>query len=70
MENREFKVLLKEAKLNKKQLSEIVELAHGTVVNWGTSQNIPHWVKSWLENYIKAKKYDELMQMLNEKNKD
>jgi len=34
--------------------------------NWGSTQNIPYWVKSWLENYIKAKSYNEMKEKVFE----
>lgn len=36
----------------------------------GSSQNIPHWVESWLENYIKAKYYDEIVNAIETVRKD
>jgi hypothetical protein len=39
----------------------IVGHSEVTIQQWGApSKAIPRWVKSWLENYEKAKKYDEL----------
>ncbi len=37
-------------------------VSYVTVNGWGSSQNIPYWVESWLKNYIKAKKFDEMME--------
>jgi len=64
MTNEEFKRLLKNANLNKKQLAEILGIAQQTVNCWGTTQNIPYWVETWLENYIKAKDMDTLIHIL------
>lgn len=66
MIEKSMKVLLKEAKLTKKELSEIFSLSYGSVRNWGTSVDYPYWFRSWIENYIKAKKYDELMDKIRE----
>lgn len=60
MEKEELKELLKKANLTKKELANLTDLAHSTVNNWGSGQNVPHWVKSWLENYIKAKDMDKV----------
>lgn len=68
MENRELKLLLKEAKLSKKDFGEIFNIPYQTVRNWGTLSPIPGWVKICIQNHIKAKKYDELMKMMSEKN--
>ncbi|WP_313956430.1 helix-turn-helix domain-containing protein [Aliarcobacter cryaerophilus] len=55
----EFKQLLKEANLTKREFSELLKISYQGVNNWGTNgREYPYWVKSWLENYIKAKSYD------------
>lgn len=57
--NDEFKQLLKNAELSKKDFSELLGTSYQGVNNWGTNgREYPYWVKSWLENYIKAKTYD------------
>ena len=59
--NKEFKQLLKKAELNKKDLCEILETSYQGVNNWGTNgREYPYWVKTWLENYIKAKSYEDI----------
>lgn len=64
MEKEELNELLKAANLTKKELANITNLAHSTVNNWGSGQNVPHWVKSWLENYIKAKMSDNMIEAI------
>jgi len=59
----EFHMLLKEAKLNKKEFSELSKVPYPTVISWGVARkgvvlNIPDWVEVFLEYYIKAKKFD------------
>lgn len=61
MELSDFKELLKKAGLNKKQFSELLEMQYNTVNAWGSNNAIPVWVKSWLENYIKAKEFDNIV---------
>ena len=61
MELSQFKELLKKADLNKKQFAELLEMQYNTVNAWGSNNNIPTWVKSWLENYIKAKDMDKVI---------
>jgi len=57
MDRKEFNLLLKNANLSKKEFCEIIGLNYNTVNTWGSSKiNIPKWVKSWLENYIKVQK--------------
>ncbi|AYJ81032.1 acyl carrier protein [Aliarcobacter cryaerophilus ATCC 43158] len=60
MEKEEFNELLKNANLSKKEFANILDINPGSLNNWGSSQNIPYWVKSWLENYIKAKDIDKI----------
>ena len=66
MTKERFKELLKESSLNKKELSEILGAAQQTVNCWGSTQNIPYWVESWLENYIKAKSYEDIKKKIFE----
>lgn len=55
----EFKELMRAAELNKKDFAELLNTSYHCVNNWGTNnRDYPYWVKSWLENYIKAKNYD------------
>ena len=59
--NREkFNILLKQANLTKKEFCAILNIAYPTVNNWGSSKDIPYWVESWLENYIKSKSYEDI----------
>lgn len=53
-----FEELLSKAHINKKTFSELTELSYQTVMNWNNTDSVPKWVKSWLENYIKAKDID------------
>jgi DNA-binding transcriptional regulator YiaG len=66
MELSQFKELLKRANLNKKQFAELLEMQYNTVNAWGSNNSIPTWVKSWLENYIKAKTYDDIKEKVFE----
>jgi transcriptional regulator with XRE-family HTH domain len=62
MTKEKLKILLKQAGLTKKELSEILGITQGSINCWGTTQNIPYWVESWLENYIKAKVSDKVIE--------
>jgi len=60
MDKEKLKILLLNAKLKKKDLSILLGVAQSTVNNWGSSKEIPYWLESWLNFYIKAKTYDEM----------
>ncbi len=61
LSNEDFKQLLKNAELSKLSFSELLGTSYQGVNNWGTNgRDYPYWVKSWLENYIKAKSYDDI----------
>lgn len=61
----EFKILLKKANLNKKQLSELLGTSYQGVNNWGTNgRDYPYWVKSWLNLYIENKQCKDLKNMI------
>lgn len=62
MNKEEFDKLLKDAKFTKKQFAIELGVAQQTVNCWGTTQNIPYWVESWLQNYIKAKISDDIIE--------
>lgn len=63
MDREEFNTLLEKANLSKKDFCQIIDLNYNTVNTWGSSNiNIPKWVKSWLENYIKAKDMDNIVE--------
>ena len=62
MDKIKFNKLLEDANLNKKELANLLGCAIQTVNNWGSTQNIPYWVESWLENYIKAKVSDTIIE--------
>jgi transcriptional regulator with XRE-family HTH domain len=70
LDNKRLKDLLKSAELSKKALAEKTNLAYSTVNNWGSSQNIPHWVESWLENYIKARYFERIVEAIETIKKD
>jgi len=69
MDKQRLNDLLKTAGLKKKELSEMFQMSQSAVNNWGASKEIPYWLESWLENYIKASKYDVIQDLLCAKNK-
>nr|DAY39565.1 MAG TPA: Regulatory protein [Caudoviricetes sp.] len=60
MNRDDFKDFLNRSGINKKELAELLGLSYGTVNNWGSSNPYPEWLKSWFENFIKAKSYEEI----------
>lgn len=60
MNYEEFEELLNKAKLTKKEFSELVDMNYVSITNWNKSK-IPFWVESWLQNYIKAKVSDDII---------
>ena len=67
MNRDEFNKLMKCARLNKKQLAEILETSYQGVNSWGTNgRGYPYWVKSWLENYIKSTRYEKIKEIIQE----
>lgn len=66
MDNKEFESLLKDTGLSKKKFAEEVSMNYNSVTNWNKSDKVPEWVKSWLENYTKAKHFDDAKQIFCE----
>lgn len=62
MNYKEFEDLLIEIGLNKKEFASITELSYQTVMNWNNINTVPKWVKSWIENYKKAKVSDTIIE--------
>lgn len=60
METNEFEKKLENLNLSKKDFAELTNLPYQTIMNWKRSDSVPKWVKSWLENYIKAKDLDRV----------
>lgn len=66
MEREELNTLLKKANLSKKEFASILGIEYTSMNNWGSSQNIPYWVSSWLENYIDKKRFDTIKQVIKD----
>lgn len=60
MEYEQFEEFLKQINLKKGEFAELVSMNSNSVSNWRQAGKVPHWVKSWLENYIKAKDLDRV----------
>lgn len=66
LEHKELKVLLAKANLSKKDFAKMVGISQQSVNNWGSSKNVPYWVKSYLQNYIKLKQYEAIREKIEE----
>lgn len=59
----EFNIMLEKASLSKKEFCKIIDLNYNTVNTWGSSTiKIPKWVETWLQNYIKSKDMDRVVE--------
>lgn len=69
MTNEEFKSLLLQAGFkSKKEFAEFIGLHYMTAIKWGKENPYPSWLKIMLQWAKKARKYDELVLALAEKN--
>ena len=64
MSYNEFEDLLKKLNLSKKEFSQLTELSYSTVITWSKTNDVPNWVKSWIENYIDKKKFENIKAMI------
>ena len=61
MNKLEFTEFLKNLNLSKREFAELSNISYNTVNNWNDENRpIPPWVESWLDNYSKAKIYEDL----------
>jgi len=57
----DFTQKLKDIQLSKKDFAFNANISYNTVNNWNNDNKpIPPWVKSWLENFTKAKTYENI----------
>ncbi|HDZ4253984.1 TPA: XRE family transcriptional regulator [Campylobacter jejuni] len=61
-----FESILKKCNLSKKEFALIVDMSYTSITNWKQNINVPSWVKSWLENYIKAQKYNKIKDLIKD----
>jgi len=61
MKKQEFDNILKNNNLTRKDFAQLSGIQYTTVGKWNDAdRKIPAWVKSWLENYIKSKSYEDI----------
>ncbi len=62
----EFDTRLKSVNLSKKEFADITQMSYTSVTNWKQTDNIPGWVESWLQNYIKSAKFDKAKKIFDD----
>ncbi len=68
MLKKDFDNTLKALEITRQDFSNLTGLAYSTISNWHDKDKpIPSWVDSWLENYIKAKKYDDIKELIKDR---
>ncbi len=67
MKKEEFNITLKDIGLSRQEFADMTGLSYGSVSNWNNDkQPVPAWVKSWLENYIGKKKFDNIREIIKD----
>ena len=60
MDYKDFKDTLKDNGLSLRDFSNLSGVKYDTASKWGKNgRPVSDWVESWLENYIKAKNFDD-----------
>jgi len=68
MTRQELNNMLEKSQMSKEEFSQKVGLKYTSVNNWGSSQEVPRWVESWLELYVEnlqCKKLKEAIKQIN-----
>jgi DNA-binding transcriptional regulator YiaG len=61
----ELTEILETINLSKKEFAQMANISYNTVNNWNDENRpVPPWVQSWLENYIKAKVSDNMIEAI------
>ena len=66
MNKEKLNKMLNDANISRKELAVKLNCATQTINNWGSTQNIPYWVESWLENFIEKKKFENMKNVLRD----
>jgi len=64
MTKEKYNEKLKELGITKKELASMLGVAEQTVNNWGSTNKVPYWIESWLNNYEKAKTYNDVKEKI------
>lgn len=58
-----FDEILKNNNLSRKEFSNLSGIKYTTITKWNDEDRpVPPWVKSWLDNYVKAKDMDKVVE--------
>ena len=61
----EFRQMLKKCNLTIKEFANMCGLNPNTIpTTWKSKNEVPKWVKTWLDNYIKAKTLDNVKDVI------
>ena len=63
MEKERLNRLFEASGLSKKEFARILNINVQTVYVWESTQAAPYWIWSWLENYAKARMFDQIMEL-------
>lgn len=63
MEKERLNRLFESSGLSKKEFAKILNINVQTVYVWESTQAAPYWIWSWLENYAKARMFDQIMEL-------
>ena len=65
MNYEEFKNKLKECNLSIKEFAKMTGLNNTTIsTTWKSKNEVPKWAETWLDNYIKAKRFETAQKLL------
>lgn len=64
MTKEKYNEKLKNLGITKKELASMLGVAEQTVNNWGSTNKVPYWIESWLDNYEKAKTYSDIKEKI------
>ncbi len=66
MDRQQFNEILEQVELTKEEFAQKVGLKYLSVNNWGSTQNIPKWVDSWMELYVENYKCRKLREAIKQ----
>lgn len=67
MDKKDFNNYLKKLKMNKKDLSILLNLSYNTINGWnGENKPFPDWLRSWFFHYEKSLKFDKMKKLFND----
>lgn len=65
MTKKEFDLCLKQIGVTRQEFANHTGLTYGAVSNWNDeTKPIPQWVDSWIENYIRSKDLEKIVEVV------